>query len=157
MGLGVLPEDLDMDEKLVFVEGEEYEFICLDTIDNLSKESLILKCKVLNGEHAGKEHALFLSKKRVYPIMIRKLREFAKAFYTERELRSGEQPLSRLYLRKFAATALEARTHNDTVYQDFHKWRDLGETATSDTHQLDAAQASHQPAKTEISSAEIPF
>lgn len=152
MGLGVQPEDLVMDERVVFEQGEEVTFVCLDTFDNVSKESIMLKCKILSGEHTGKFHNIFLSKKRQHPHMIRKLRDFAKAFYTAEELKSGDQPLSRFYLRKFNATAEEPRPYMDKVYQDFRDWKDLGEDTDEAANLTPAFHAN----KTNIAD-QIPF
>ena len=161
MGLGVQPEDLDMDVKIIFPAGETVELVCLDTVDNQTKESIMLSCKVTSGQYAGHSHTFYLSKKRTHPILIRKLREFAKAFYTDAELRSGDQPLSRLYLRKFSAVAEPPREVNGNTYQDFNQWKDLGESGpegvdTSPAPHLNG-EASTPPTDTTVSDDNVPF
>ena len=155
MGLGVQPEDLDMDQKVLFQPGETVQFVCLDTTDNISKEQIILSCKILDGQHKGRFHRIYLSKKRTAPVMIRKLREFAKAFYTEEELRSGDQPLSRLYLRRFSAVAGEHRPYKDMVFQDFGQWKDLGESKPEDVP--NAAHTPSAPPPSHKADPNIPF
>lgn len=152
MGLGIQPDDLLEAEKFIFEKGEEVKFICLDTYDNVTKESIMLKCKILSGEHEGKLYNLYLSKKRTFPHFIKKLRNFALAFYTREELKSGDQPLSRLYMRIFTAVAEEPREYKGSWFQDFGKWFDLGEQLEDGTIHKDQSI----PKSTE-SNADIPF
>lgn len=134
--LGIEPEDLDLPaegERLLFDKDKEVTFLCVDPKEHKGKQQLILNCKVLDGDHAGKLHTLYLSQKRDQQHHIRRLRDFGKAFYTEAEIRKRDTPLSRLYNRKFTAIPEAPREYNGKWYQDFGKWHDLGEMQADGT------------------------
>lgn len=117
--------DLESVQKIVFMAKEVVEFVILDYSENAQNGSLILNTKVLTGEHVGRNFTLFIEN-RDHEISKRNRIQFALAFWTAEELKSGSVNPAKLVNRKFSAQALASREHNGQVYQNFSGWKDLG-------------------------------
>ena len=137
MGLNVTAEDLALTKPAVFTAKEVVEFVCLDADENFQYQRLNLKCKILSGEHAGRNHTISLNLKKDNEVQRRKLATFAVAFYSEEEITKGETPLARLVGRKFTAIAQAPREWQGKTYQDFDYFKDLGEGSFNDTATTD--------------------
>lgn len=112
---------------IIFPAKEVVEFACLN-FNETRRGDLMLNCKVLTGAYAGRDFTPVIDN-REHPVSRKNKINFARAFWSEDELRSNTAQPARLINRRFSAVPLEAREHNGKQYQSFIGWKDLGEMA----------------------------
>ncbi len=114
------------DSNLLFTKGDVVEFQCVDFKEKADKDLLVVTCKVLTGEYAGKTYAHFIryadnpGAKRVYA-------SFMLAFWSREDVTGGTVNPARLMGRRFSAVAQQVREHQGKQYQNFMDFKDLGE------------------------------
>ena len=121
--LDMTKADLEADEKPIFAKDEIVEMVCKDHREDAQKGNITLRCQVLSGKHSGKPYDVFVSGRNA-----KSKAQFAKAFWTAKELTNGKASLSRLVGRKFSVRSSEA-TKNEAGYtnQWLNGFKDLGE------------------------------
>jgi hypothetical protein len=119
----VTEQDLDL-IPIVFNAKEVVEFVCLD-FNEMKNNTLVMNCRVLSGDHAGKRHSIFIDSRE--NSFAKKLRvQFLLAFWTKDELQTQTFHPSKLMNRKFSAVAQEPREYEGKIYQSMTGFHDLG-------------------------------
>ena len=116
-------QDLDLAE-FFFAPNEVVEFVCLD-FNETKQKTLVLNCRVLSGEHAGKAKSIFIDSRETTPSRKNRI-QFALAFWTREELVAKSNHPSKLINRKFSAVAQPSREHEGKTYQNIVNFTDMG-------------------------------
>lgn len=118
--------DLDAD-RLYFTKNEVVEFVITDFTVNKEKGTIMIRCVVQTGEHAGKKYTMFVPD--ASSEMNRKKRAiffFKSGFWSEAEIESRDIDMKRLISRRFSAKASAVREKDGNRYQDMLEIKDLG-------------------------------
>lgn len=120
-------EALKAPERLVWKTGDIVKFKVLDFNENVQTGDLVVKCLVMNTEHEGKEHKLFISN-RQNDAAQKVRRQFALAFWTKEELVSGDAKPAKLMGRLFSSKSRVSppKTEGQDPYQNWDGFKDLG-------------------------------
>lgn len=116
-------QDLDLADYF-FTGGEVVEFVCLDFNETKNK-SLVLDCRVLTGEHAGKSKQIWIDS-RENNISKKNRVQFGLAFWSKEELIAKTFHPSKLVNRKFSAVAAPTREHEGKTFQNISNFVDIG-------------------------------
>jgi hypothetical protein len=116
----------DFPPQPIFQAKQVIELMCTDHFENPQSGNLLVKCKVLNTEHQGKDYTVFIKGHPEKMPEKKKKAAFLKAFWSEQELLSKQAQLSKIVGRKFSAVAQPPREYKGKIYQDIENFIDLG-------------------------------
>lgn len=118
-------KDLKAIERLIWPAKEVVRFVITDFKENQQSGSLILNCRVLSGEFAGRDHTIYIEN-RDHPVSQKLRVQFALAFWKAEEIKAGNHNPAKLINREFEARAGAVREHDGKQYQNFESFRDIG-------------------------------
>ena len=126
--LDVTSADLhtDFPPQPLFQARQVVEFVCTSHFENPQTGNLMVKCKVLNTEHQGKEYTVFIKGLAEKMPERKKKAAFLKAFWSEDDLLNKKAQLSKIVGRKFSAVAQAPREYQGRIYHDIGNFVDLG-------------------------------
>jgi hypothetical protein len=110
----------------LFQAKQVIELMCTGLFENPNTGNLIIKSKVLNTEHSGKDYTVFIrgNPERMPEKKIKA--NFLKAFWTTDELMTKKAQLSKIVGRKYSVTASAPREYKGQMYQNVDGFVDLG-------------------------------
>jgi hypothetical protein len=147
----VTDDDLDVSSALLFMVGEKVKVKIIDfkEMEKNSTPMIMIECRVMTGEHTGKLHSLFVSRKNKETFA-----GFLNAFWTRDKIKLGVDP-SKIIGRSMEFIPKPIRDVKGKQYQDVSYIKDLGvETTTS--FPIDAKEVQAAAAKAGLTS-DVPF
>lgn len=134
--------DLDAD-RLYFNKDEIVELVITDFSIQKEKMTMMIRCIVQTGIHAGKKYTLFVPDASTEMNRKKRATFFWKSgFWSEQEIENRDIDTKRLIARKFSARASAVREKDGNRYQDMLDIKDLGPAPAPDGDTPEAQAAS---------------
>lgn len=149
---GMSAEDLDYTADLIFKDKEIVKMQVTDVLENAQSHNVTMKCKVLSGDHAGKEASVFVSAKDNEAAKKRKA-QWARCWlqagvWSRDDIIAGRANLKALIGRVFTVRSSTRADKTDTtkIFQNWEEFRDEGMGAPAPATGASPAQAAAQQA-----------